>query len=507
MTDLLHRLDEFSDRISPIVVKEVRQFVRGREFLASFAISLTVALLIAFFGSTQAMAGSRTTGVWTFSTLTACLALLGLAVVPMGAFTTLRSERLEQTLDLISLTTMSSRRIIVGKLGAQAVKLVTFFAVMAPFVATSFLLGGIDFVTIITAMFTVFLGSMWVAAAALFASTLFRSRLMSGLAFGVIAVVVLVLFSATRLLYYGLVVMGAPGYSAARAAAPGASQWWTFGTLVVFALMTMTNLVLLAESRLALATENRVSVLRVGFFAQFLLILAWALTGLFRGTYAKVEGLEALTFVGALHLAVVAAFAVTEGLTAQHPRVASPRWLRRWRWLEFVLGPGGNRAAVYVLLQMVMFVAAGAALGASVDEVRLLIAICGAICLLTGVPALFVHRFAKAGLGPIHARGLTLMLILMSLVLPDLLYYLLWRPEVFSISFSARHLLSPVLPVFNWNEVQANQWELGPLLWAAVGAMSYLWMLRVARRDSTPAEQVTTLGIATEADSRDNRSQ
>src|SRR5262245_53658045 len=138
MTELLHRLDDFSDRISPIVVKEVRQFVRSREFLASFSISLTVALLVPFFGSTSAVGWSRASGDWTFSTLTVCLALLGVAVVPIGAFTTLRSERVEQTLDLISLTTMSSRRIIVGKLGAQAVKLITFFAVMTPFVATSF---------------------------------------------------------------------------------------------------------------------------------------------------------------------------------------------------------------------------------------------------------------------------------------------------------------------------------------------------------------------------------
>ena len=32
------RLDGLSDRISPLVVKEVRQFVRGRDFLASFVI-------------------------------------------------------------------------------------------------------------------------------------------------------------------------------------------------------------------------------------------------------------------------------------------------------------------------------------------------------------------------------------------------------------------------------------------------------------------------------------
>ena len=49
-----------------------------------------------------------------------CLTLLGLAVVPLGAFSALRNERLEQTLELITLTALSSRRVVIGKLLAQA---------------------------------------------------------------------------------------------------------------------------------------------------------------------------------------------------------------------------------------------------------------------------------------------------------------------------------------------------------------------------------------------------
>ena len=40
----------------------------------------------------------------------------------------------------------------------------------------------------------------------------------------------------------------------------------------------MVNLVLLAENRLSLPTENRVTPLRLGFLAQFLLIAAWTLS-------------------------------------------------------------------------------------------------------------------------------------------------------------------------------------------------------------------------------------
>jgi len=502
--DLLARLDALSDRVSPVVVKEVRQFVRSREFVASFATSLLIALLIAFFGSTQALGGSRIAGQGTFTTLTACLALLGLAVVPMGAFTTLRTERLEQTLDLISLTTMSPRRIVIGKLAAQAVKLVTFFAVMMPFIATSFLLGGIDFVTILTTMVTLFLGSMWVAAAALFASTMFRSRLLSGLAVGVIAVVAFVGYNVSRTLFLAYRFGAAAVFAGAPVTTTG--QWWVYAAMVVFGLVTMMNLVLLAESRLALPTENRVSVLRLGFLVQFLLILAWALRGVFQTTYLRGRSLQMLVVFGGLHLALVAAFAVTEGLALPDPRVALPSWLRRWKWLQPVFGPGGSRAALYVLLQMALLVAAGAVLSATASELWLLVSLCGAICLFTGVPSLLVHRFSSRGLGALHARGIMLILLMLSLVLPDILYYIFWRPESFSVQFSGRHLFSPVIPLFNWDSVLANGLELTPITWAVVGFLSYVGMMWVSSDVARTPESLTTLTIAPEGDARDSHS-
>ena len=107
---LLGRLDDASDRLSPLVVKEVRQFVRGRDFSRRSAVGLVVGMLISFVSSIEAMGGVGTTGQCSVHALTACLSLLGLAVVPLGAFAALRTERLEQTLDLISLTTLSPRR-------------------------------------------------------------------------------------------------------------------------------------------------------------------------------------------------------------------------------------------------------------------------------------------------------------------------------------------------------------------------------------------------------------
>ena len=109
---LLQWLADTSDRLSPLVVKEVRQLVRGREFVLAFSASLLVGLTVAGLGAAAALGGSNTSGRWTFALLMGGLALLGLAVVPLGAFSALRHERLEQTLDLITLTSLSPRRIV-----------------------------------------------------------------------------------------------------------------------------------------------------------------------------------------------------------------------------------------------------------------------------------------------------------------------------------------------------------------------------------------------------------
>ena len=180
-----------SDRLSPLVVKEARQLVRGREFLLSFGSSLLVGLTVAAFGAASALSGSSTSGRWTFALLMGGLALLGLAVVPLGAFSTLRQERLEQTLDLITLTSLTPRRIVIGKLLAQAVKLMILFAAIAPFIMMSFLLGGIDLATILVSLVVLFMASVWVSAFFLLVSATSQSRAVSAMVFGAVAIVAL----------------------------------------------------------------------------------------------------------------------------------------------------------------------------------------------------------------------------------------------------------------------------------------------------------------------------
>ena len=164
-------------------MKEIRQMVRGRDFNYSFGISLLAGFFVAFFGLGYALTSIGESGAWVFSALMVCLALLGLIVVPLGAFSALRSERVDQTLDLITQTTLTPRGIVIGKLMTQWVKLITLFAGLAPFIAMSFLLGGIDLLTILISLCVLFMWSMWVCSLCLFLSAASQARAMSALIF------------------------------------------------------------------------------------------------------------------------------------------------------------------------------------------------------------------------------------------------------------------------------------------------------------------------------------
>jgi hypothetical protein len=472
-------LDRRSDDVSPLVVKEARQGVRGREFLVSFLASLVAGLVVAFIGATEALSGSSTAGRWTFAALTGCLAFLGFAVVPLGAFSTLRHERMEQTLDLITVTALSPRRIVIGKLLAQSVKLLTLFAAIAPFLAMSFLLGGIDFTTILIALVLIYMGSVWAGALCLFLSTLFKSRGASGFVFGAVGLMVIVLLVAGASLFQamsrGLVM---PSIFGMGAGSPARIK--EFAIFATFWLSTLSNFVLLAENRLSLTTEDTVTPLRIGFFVQLVLMILWTFTFLF--TTYRGDAPELLAIFGGIQLAIVAIFVVTEEMTVPRRVLHRMKRVTGVRRLLMFFGPGGGRGAAYVIAQMVLLLVAVASCELpAIDQRRLLVS-CGYICFFTGVPVLVFSRVAPARVSSLKLRVAVLCTVAAAMVLPDIVHYLIFQPETLDLSYARRHLINPFTTFVQWNAVEAQGWTMIPFAIALAGLLSYIQLMRIGAR-------------------------
>jgi hypothetical protein len=479
-TRLLPWLEAKSDLLSAIVVKEVRQVVRGREFIYSLGAALLAGLAVAFFGAADALTGTGTAGRWTSGVLLGCLSLLGLIVIPLAAFNALRTERVEQTLELITLTALTPRRVVIGKLLAQAVKLGTLFAAMAPFLAMCFLLGGIDFATILISLAVLFGCSLWVSAAALFLSSLLKSRAMAAMVFGGAAILLILVFTVGRMFFLVGFAMRGGGFGATSATFFGVSGpdfWWALAMTATLAAATMANLVLLAEHRLSLSTENRVTPLRIGFLVQFLVIVGWTLSFINAPPGERSDAVDALGGFGCLHLAIVAIFTVTEDLAVPRRVLLAARSSPAWRSLFGILRPGGGYGALYVLVQMVILVAAAWTMQANWTQLGWYLAACGYICFFTGVPT-FAFRFPKPDRrAAVKLRVAVLLSLPPAMILPDIIHYVVWQPEVLDLRFSARHLVNPIRTLANWSMVETAHWQPLPYALGIAGLLAYVALI------------------------------
>ena len=483
MTALLVRLDDWSDRLSPMVVKEIRQMVRGREFNYSFGLSLVVGLGVAFFGLADALTSAGTSGASVFAALMACLAVLGLIVVPLAGFSALRTERVDQTLDLITQTSLTSRRIVIGKLMTQGVKLIILFAGLSPFIAMSFLLGGIDLMTILLSLTMLFMWSLWVCAACLFMSCAAQSRALSGVVFaGMVAIFIWIL---TSLAPFVMPMLGFPGMP--RPSLSG-MRWLLAGSTAV-CLVSMTNLVLLAENRISLQIEDRSTALRVGFFVQFLLILA-AVVGPFAAGaagYSVVNAIKGLGWYGGIQLAVTATFATTEDLVLSRRVSRRIRRSLKWPWFA-IFRPGGGRGAAWILTQMAVFLTAAAWLtSAAPMDFRWFLAICGYTLFFTGVPTVILRHVLKERARATYLRAAILLFFPLCAISADVLQYFLTPDLIFNGTFSPYHVLNPFRALDNWSRVESQGWYWPVVIMGVAGLLAYLELFRMGRREDKHA--------------------
>ena len=398
---------------------------------------------------------------------------------------------MERTLDLVTVTTMSARRIVIGKLMAQAVKLLTLFAALAPFIAMSFVLGGIDFLTIVYSLSALFLMSLWACAAALFLSCLSRSRAVSSLIFGGMILFLLISFGSSSL---GFLLSRRAFYAGPRLGFPfglpffslsGSELWWALAGFGSFFLVSISNLILLAENRLLQPAEDRSTALRIGFLLQFLLIIALAIHEAFGGTpygTSKSVAAEMLGVLGGIHLAVVAIFSVTEEMIPsrriRHQLQAASGW-RKYLW---VLRPGAARGAIYVLIQMVLLFGVGLSFVSSTStQFNWIVAICGYICFFTGLPVIVMQILKPGRFKPVHRRIAILLLLPVAALLPDFIVYLMTGD--FGGYYSARHVLDPFRTLANWDNSFASSWHFLSMGLCAAGFIFYLGLISIGRRE------------------------
>ena len=194
-------LEDASDWLNPILIKETRQALKSRQFIVTFLLMLIASWLISVFGTL--MAGDSlefgSAGRGLFTSYFVVLAMAIFVVVPYSAFRGLLNERDQTTLELLNITSLSPRQLVWGKLWSAMAQVFIFYSAIAPFIAFTSMLQGFDvalvaFVLIISLVVTLCLTMLTLMLAAIPQNKQLQG-LMTGLIFGGLLFVISMIFS------------------------------------------------------------------------------------------------------------------------------------------------------------------------------------------------------------------------------------------------------------------------------------------------------------------------
>jgi hypothetical protein len=171
-------LDRLGDRLNPILVKEARQAMKSRQFIVTFSLLLicgwlwTVLFVISGLPAIYYVPAGPGVLMGYYGVLSVPL----LIVVPYAAFRSLAGEWEDGTFELLSITTLSARQIVAGKLASAVLQMMVYYSALAPCIAFTYLLRGIDIVTVAVLLGYSFLASLLLSAFGLMMATITRVR-------------------------------------------------------------------------------------------------------------------------------------------------------------------------------------------------------------------------------------------------------------------------------------------------------------------------------------------
>lgn len=153
---------DFPDRLSPMLVKELRQGLRAKTFVAVFLSFQALLALILL--SASASGGSGSVGNVISNVIFTFFAIAVLVIQPLRGIGAVSSEVKGNTLDMMVLTRLSAARIVYGKWFALVSQSGLIFATVIPYLIFRYFLGQMNLVGEIVVLVLLFLTSMTVTA-------------------------------------------------------------------------------------------------------------------------------------------------------------------------------------------------------------------------------------------------------------------------------------------------------------------------------------------------------
>ncbi len=374
MTTALTPLTDFSDRLSPMVVKELRQGLRTRAFGSTMLLMHVLLILITLItGSAQNTDDMR----WMLdglATLVLCL------IMPFRVSNALLEEVKINTLDMLVLTRLSCGRIVFGKWASVALQSLLIALSLMPYVVARYLFGGMDLVLELSVLALKWLIGIVVAALLVTLSTIQQSWLR------MIIIIVPMIFGGFGVvgIMVAATVTGTPGFGSSVTGTAGLAM--IIAVTVLSAAWAIFAFLSLAASRISSPAAP------LAWLKRPVNLLAFAIPLIISLVTRREEWL-----MGAC---VVAAFMALDALTEQLNVVPSAYvpFFKRGpvaRALMWLLAPGWASGFWFTLIPAVCLGTAFAVVKKGADLLPYYILVCCTVWMVTAIIQMLPTRRAN----------------------------------------------------------------------------------------------------------------
>ena len=262
-------LETAGEWLNPILVKEVRQALKSRQFSITFTLVLCLSWLWTIGGiALLPDVAFSANGPELFFGYYIILAFPLILIVPYSAFRSLIAEREDNTYELVAITTLRPRQIVGGKLGSAVAQMAVYFSAVAPCLAFTYLLRGIDVPTICFIMFYTFLASLGFSLCALLLATVAKEKHWQ------VMISVLIIVG----LFYAFIGACAICHELLRSTRSTFNDpdFWSWNICLQMAFWsTFALFYLAAAAQLTFTAENRSTPIRFAMLCQHALLATW----------------------------------------------------------------------------------------------------------------------------------------------------------------------------------------------------------------------------------------
>lgn len=324
---------DFGDWLSPMLVKELRQGMRSRIFMAAFYLTQLLMILTVVFNLVATSSGSAESETAGFlnGLFWLMISIPLLFMTPIRGFGSLHEEIRGGTIELVFLTRLTAWRIAAGKWTALMVQTLLLVSAILPYVLLRYFLGGVNVIEDLQTLLLLLLTSASLTAMTVAISP-YESKLLRILfTIGMLGSALFLLGSVLTWMAYGRLTGGAT-----------AAGWQVYVGAAIYIPAFVILSLEIAASRIAPPAENH--AVRKRLIGLYFLIVAAGLSA-FTDADISIFGFSLL------FIAAVVVDALGEPVYVI-PSIYRPFLERGWwgRLLGGIFTPGWVAATRYVAL-------------------------------------------------------------------------------------------------------------------------------------------------------------